>query len=248
VLFILPALTFFDDDGTLDVAANERYALAASESEANRFLLFGSTGEGAWLTQEERRGVVSIWRRCIAAEKIVVCGAGCLPAEADEYLGMGYGYMVPPWPSDTLASLIDYLGNVGARVMLYSHPKRSPLVLNVDSLTTMRENGVLPLGVKLSKVGVGDLSKVRAALPSPFCIWDGSDRRVQASLGVGVDGVVSQMLATVAVSLALDDPARIQNDIDEVRASLDGHRSKRIALKQKVMEQVPGVRATTREP
>lgn len=72
---LIPAVpTIFGTDGTLDAAANERYARWMAEQDVGGVAVWAHTGRGLALTEEQRAAVLGVWTA--ATDGVVVCGVG----------------------------------------------------------------------------------------------------------------------------------------------------------------------------
>lgn len=80
---IIPAVPVpWTADGRIHVPAQEAYVSYMAGQDVAGVAVWAHTGRGLHLTPEQRREVLSAWRRGLAAEQLVVAGVGALPDPA----------------------------------------------------------------------------------------------------------------------------------------------------------------------
>jgi 4-hydroxy-tetrahydrodipicolinate synthase len=84
---LIPAVPVpFDRDGRIHDEAHERYVAYLAGQPIGGVAVWAHTGRGLWLSETERAGVLTAWRRGLGGDRFVVASAGCNPRERDPEL------------------------------------------------------------------------------------------------------------------------------------------------------------------
>lgn len=236
--FYLPALTFFDKDGNLDVATNDVYAQHLSTFPFG-VLLFGTTGEGPLLAPDEKLTLVGLYDRAGVSSICTVLHPRHDDDVIDSAAALGT-LMHSPWPNTDIAEFVSFHRRSSGRWAIYSHPKYSRLPFTPDLARHLVAENALPWGAKVSKVDNATLCDLRSSLPGRFELWHGSDRDIAGSLKSGANVVVSQTLAAGAPDVNLQPSQAV---IDKARPDGPG---KLADLKRRAVDVIHSGTATTR--
>lgn len=188
--FVIPAVTLFTDTGEIDWSGNRSYAAILNALEIP-VLLFGTTGEGSYLTPEEKSGLVEIYGATSLELTLVL----------DPYFESGIAAryrervrtMHRPWRGSA-EEFFRFHRDSDRSWGIYSHPVQTAVPLGVESLASLVDDESLPWGAKVSKVDAQIVSQMRDIVGADFQLWHGTDRDIVRSAAAGADRVVSQAL------------------------------------------------------
>lgn len=218
-LVAIPALTFRTDDGRLDVETTARYARRAVATWLDAFILSGTTTEGDSFTVAERATVLDLWREVTDDPgRLIACSWE--PADLDEATERGIRPLAVMRGLRDRAEACGFFADLPAQAYVYSHPMHTPTILDPLLIEHACRHGCLPAGAKISKIESGTIPALRRAAGPDFALWDGSSRRIAASISEGADGVVSTPLAALPEPFPARD-ARLQTTVDQWQAHLD---------------------------
>ncbi|MGQ0466043.1 MAG: dihydrodipicolinate synthase family protein [Sporichthyaceae bacterium] len=212
----IPALTFRDAVGGVDEAATFAYAERAAATWLTAFVLNGTTTEGSTFTPAERAQVLDLWLAAAGPERLLACcwtPGDVLSASIREVRAL-----VVMRDLQSREEALTLFARLPEGAYVYSHPLHTRTVLDPALIAAAREAGVLPLGAKITKAA--DIPALRAAAGENFDLWDGSSRRIAASLAEGASGVISTPLAAVPDPFPAPDDA-LQRVVDGWQAHLD---------------------------
>jgi hypothetical protein len=216
---VVPALALRGPDGEVDYDATRRYAQRASHTWVDSFILSGSTTRGGDLTASERARVVDLWLAITESRRLLAC---CWePADIVEAQERGVAPMVVMAGLDGLDAAVAFLRGLPTGAYIYSHPIFGGAVFDATVAEAARREGVLPAGGKLAKITMAGVAKLRRATGDGFKLWDGSSRRITASIAAGASGVVATPLCPFDMPLAAKEPFALQAVIDPVQVALD---------------------------
>lgn len=213
----IPALTF-RVDGRVDAATTTAYAQRAGRTWLDAFILSGTTTEGSSFTVPERARVLDLWLAVVARDRLLAC---CWHSQdVEQAVARGVRPLVVMRGLTSRAEALDFLGRIPPDAYVYSHPLHTPTVLDASLLAAANEKGVLPAGAKITKIPAGALPELREAVGPEFDLWDGSSRRIAASLAEGASGVISTPLAAIPEPFPAPDE-RLQTTVDLWQSRLD---------------------------
>ena len=214
-MIVATAITFFDDDARLDLATNAAYIERLRALDVP-VLVLGHTGEGPLLSDAERHTLLEMYAGMQFPELTTML----VPSAPSElvHAAEGIGQLIhPPWPAHHIGELASFHRATKRHWMLYSHPERGPLVLTPEVGRELVARGGVPSGAKVSKSSLETIGALRSIFGAGFRLWDGTDRRVSASIAAGADAVVSQ---TVGALMHEERPGITdQERLDAVRPS-----------------------------
>ncbi|MEV6432968.1 hypothetical protein [Nocardia sp. NPDC051463] len=214
---VVPAMHLVREAGTLDLAATRRYAAAAGRGWTDFYLLNGSTTSGHNLSGDERAAVLDVWLSAVDPARLLACSwsPNDIRAAADR--------QVTPMAVLNAAdrsSAEQFLRNLPAGSTIYSHPMFGGQVFTPDLAAWAQAAGLLPLGGKLAKVSLGEITEMHDIAPD-FAVWDGSSRHIRQSIDAGAAGVVATPLAATLLNLPPRNIAGIQSTVDAIQIELD---------------------------
>lgn len=216
---VVPALHFPSEDGGIDVRLTRRYAETAASTWVDRFILSGSTTRGDLLTCEQRANVLDLWLEVTTPDRLLAC---CwVPADHDVAAARQIAPMGVMRGLDDPDAALGYLQRLPVEGFVYSHPMFGKAVFDSTLAAASRERRALPRGGKLAKITQEEITLVRREAGSEFDLWDGSSRRIEASLRSGASGVVATPLCVFETPFPNRQPAAVQRHVDRVQDVLD---------------------------
>ncbi|NMR20955.1 dihydrodipicolinate synthase family protein [Cellulomonas fimi] len=199
-----PIVTPLTADGQVDVPSLERLTHHLVTHGVHGIFVLGSTGEVAYLTDEQRRLAVTTVVAAVGGRVPVMAGVIELTtARVVEQVRMvveaGVDAVVataPVYAINDAAEIEDHFRSIAAAsdvpVFAYDIPVRVKVKLGHDLLVRLGTEGVLA-GVKDSSgddVGFRRLVAANAAAGSPLALFTGHEVVVDGMLLLGADGVV----------------------------------------------------------
>jgi len=198
---ITAMVTPFDEKGALNVDAAVALAKWLTDNGTDGLVLAGTTGEGPVLTDDED---VELWRAVVESVTVpVVAGTGSndtahsidLTRKA-EACGVAGALVVTPYynrPSQAglEAHFRAVAGATKLPILLYDIPVRTGRKIANQTFVRLRDVANI-VGVKDAAGDVAGSANLRAAMPTPFEIYSGTDDQTLALLAAaGAVGVVS---------------------------------------------------------
>jgi dihydrodipicolinate synthase/N-acetylneuraminate lyase len=216
---VVPALALRQANGDIDVPATRRYGERAAATWVDYFIISGSTTRGQDLSPEQRADLLDLWLDVADGQRLLAC---CwTPDDIKNAKARGIAPMVTMRQLDRHANALAFLRQLPRDAYIYSHPLFGGAVFNADLATAARDADVLPAGGKIAKISTADVAAISEAAGPQFRLWDGSSRRIQASLEAGVAGVVATPLCAFDTELPAKEPTLVQAAVDPVQAALD---------------------------
>uniref|UniRef100_UPI003F49929D hypothetical protein n=1 Tax=Nocardia sp. CA-095871 TaxID=3239971 RepID=UPI003F49929D len=214
---VVPTMHLIRQDGTLDLAATRRYAVAASGSWVDIFLLNGSTTSGDLLSPDERATVLDIWLEAVDTTRLLACSWSDM-----DYQAAAARHVTPmaAMTASDLTATQQLLQELPAGSTIYSHPALLGYPFTPELAAWAKKAGHLPAGGKLAKVQPQEIHQIRSTAPE-FALWDGSSRHIRRSVDAGAAGVVATPLSAVLADLPPRSLSRVQPSINTVQAALD---------------------------
>ena len=211
-----PIPTPFDGDGEValdDLAGNlERW----NETDLAGYVVLGSNGEAAYLTEQEKRAVLETARRAIPSSKLMIAGTGCeserqtisCTKEAAQ-IGADVALVLTPHYYDgkmTHDSLVRYYQAVADAspipIMVYNVPKFTHVDMPAETIAQAASHSNV-IGVKDSSGNITKLGDTVRLTGARFQVLAGSAGFLFAGLALGaVGGVLA--LANIAPQQAID--------------------------------------------
>ena len=198
---IIPPLpTPFDSEGAFDAEA-QKQLIQALEPNVDGFLILGSNGEAAFLSEAERREVLEQARAIIPKTKSMIAGTG---GEATRTViernrtaaevGADFVLVVAPFyfrgqMSD--AVLEKHYRTVADEsplpVLLYNIPQATTLSLSPGLVAKLAEHPNI-VGIKDSSGNVGALTEMMRQVPEDFTVLTGNAPTLLPALSLGAKG------------------------------------------------------------
>lgn len=216
---VVPALVLRTSSGSIDFPATRLYAKRAVATWVDYFILSGSTTQGQLLTPTERASVLDMWLDITEPVRLLAC---CWqPDDFSHAADRGIAAMATMRNLDDHDSALNFLHTLPAGAYVYSHPMFGARVFDAELAAAARQAGLLPAGGKLAKISTAEIGAVHEVAGDTFKLWDGSSRRITASLAAGAAGVVATPLCTFDRDLPPKELPLVQAAIDPLQAALD---------------------------
>lgn len=197
---IPPVPTPFSQQGDLDTDAL-KLLLRQLEPIVDGFLILGSTGEAAFLTEAERRQVFEAAREVIPANKPLLVGTGgeatrLVAARNDEAYAVGAdaALVLPPHyyvGAMTEAALEKHYKTLAdlspLPLMLYNFPGVTTLALSPSLIAKLAQHENI-IGIKDSSGNVAALTETMRGVPEDFQVLTGNASTFLAALALGAGG------------------------------------------------------------
>ncbi|MGW0359256.1 hypothetical protein ACWDXV_34130 [Nocardia nova] len=217
---IVPVLTPVGETGVPDLAAARRYAALAAKTWTDYVLVNGSTTRGDLLSPADRAAILDVWIGELGPDRVLACSwnSADIAAAVDRRVTP----MAVLRSLETPTSALDFLAELPKGSTVYSHPMYGS-TFTAELARTASRAGCLPLGGKLAKVSLSEVTEIRTATPE-FQVWDGSSRHIRASIEAGASGVVATPLAPLLASPNSLPPKGIdslQTVLDTAQSNLD---------------------------
>src|SRR5437588_3387772 len=143
---ITAMVTPFNEDGSLNADEAQRLARHLVDHGSEGLVVAGSTGEGATLTDDEKRTLFRAVKDAIGADAKVIAGTGTYSTEHSveltreaEKAGVDAALVVTPYynrpPQDALLEHFRTVADASnLPVLLYDIPSRSAIKIEVDTI------------------------------------------------------------------------------------------------------------------
>ena len=169
---IVPNITFFDEEGKLDLGKCEWHMRWMFEHGLDGLFLTGSYGAGPMMTNEERIEIFKVAKK-VADEftgKILLPHVGCIDtrstielAKAAEQIGVAGVGAVPPFYFGHSEEIVarfyeELIASVNIPVFAYNNPGTSRFTFNFRLVQRLQKAGLA--GLKDSPLNMGFLSRV----------------------------------------------------------------------------------------
>lgn len=215
---IVPALTPSGWPATGRAGLGE-YVRRAADTWIDAFLLSGSTTRGDLLSTTDRAELIDVWLQHLPPHRLIAC---CWhPDDVTAATARGVAPMVVMRGLPDRRAALEFLAELPAGGLVYSHPMYSPTVFDAELATAARGAGVLPAGGKFAKVSLDQGAALRAATGSGFALWDGRCRHVAASAAAGAAGVIATPLSHLPKPFPSPELSHLQAALDGYQAALD---------------------------
>jgi 4-hydroxy-tetrahydrodipicolinate synthase len=196
----VPLVTPFDEQGVVDLAALQRLVRHLAEAGVHGFVVCGTTGEAAALTDEESEQVLRTVLEHAGGRPVMMGVGGITPddvaAQCRRWAAFGIdGFLVPPphYVRPTAQGVIDFYERVAAAaaplpIIVYDIPYRTGVTLSLD---TLRALASIP-GVAALKDCGGDARKTQALIADGrLAVLAGEDAQVFTTLCQGGAGAIT---------------------------------------------------------
>lgn len=195
-------VTPFSADGAIvDFESLERLIAFQERAGIDGYVVCGSTGEAATLSDAEYEQVVKEVRRLIP-EKPVIAGISVSStkkavemATVIQKLGCdGVLLATPPYNKPTQSGIAEHFRQVRSATSLpiiaYNIPSRSGVPIDASTLGLLSRSGVIA-GVKESSGSVDNFMDVRLAVEETCSVLSGEDSLFLGTLACGGQGIIS---------------------------------------------------------
>lgn len=196
----IPLVTPFDEQGALDLAALQRLVRHLVEAGVHGFVVCGTTGEAAALSDAESEQVLRTVLEHATGRPVVIGVGGITPgevaAQCQRWAAFGIdGFLVPPpyYVRPTAQGVVDFYAQVAAAaarlpIIVYDIPYRTGVTLSLD---TVRALAAIP-GVAALKDCGGDARKTQALIADgQLAVLAGEDAQVFTTLCQGGAGAIT---------------------------------------------------------
>ena len=235
---IVATLTPFLEDGRIDFDALDEMNDFLLEKKVHGLFPCGSTGEGVFMNNEERKAVALRTVRRAAGRIPVVIHTGTLrPADAIELtqhareIGAVGAALIPPYyyKMDN-ACILDYYRSVARStpdfpIYLYNIPSNVTNVIAPEVLAKLMEECPNVVGVKDSSMDFMNFINFQQAAPRKLCALMGNDAQIYSGLLMGGSGGVS------ATASAFPEPV-----VEIYENVISGNYEKALAAQDKVIK------------
>lgn len=253
---IVPALSFFKEDLSLDWKANLLYAKRIASYPIHGVILFGSTGEGSSLTINERIELLKLYTDCLDVNLNIYVVLGDGPV-LDELQITGVhsdrvtGYLLLPKSENKRIDSYDkrrlkWISQnipLGKKTYLYSLKKTTGISFSEkDILDELMEEGIHVDGLKISHEELEVLSSLdmNSWRGQPLEIMWGSDRCMVESLSYGASYLVSSMLACCSNIETFQNDSVLIEELTTLRKTVGKGAEKLSKMKQQLASAVNG--------
>ena len=221
-------VTPFRSDGTLDEDALVRLVERQLESGIDGLVFFGTTGEEASLTLDERRRTIELVQKRAEGHMFVVAGAfdnvterAVTLARAMDWLGVdAILSVVPYYTRPNQAGIIEHFrriaDTVDSPVILSNAPGRVATGLEAESVAILSEHDNIR-GLDESSGDLDFLSRVLAATDEDFGVFSGEDTLTLPMLTLGADGAFSLVSNQVPEKMGKLVAASLEGNVIEAR-------------------------------
>lgn len=268
---IPPVITPLDESGAFDAASAERLYAYHLDAGVHGLFLFGSSGEGPWLTQPQRIAALKI-AAGVTGGKVPIL-AGAMAAGTAECIEQGTTvrdlgadalvvcppYYFPPSQDEIAGHFRQIHAAVGLPVVAYDIPVFARTKIALETVLTLAREGVI-VGVKDSSGDIAGFRRLLQRRPAGFRVHTGAELLVDVALSLGADGSVPGLANVESRSFVelydrwqagdRDEAGAIQQrlvKLFDVFTDSDGQVKMRVAVgAMKTAMQLRGVIATNR--
>jgi 4-hydroxy-2-oxoglutarate aldolase len=227
---IPPVPTPFTKQGDVDTGTLQAL-LRRLEPNVDGFLILGSNGEAAFLSEAERRQVFEAARAVIPANKPMLVGTGgeatqlvaarnqeAFEIGADAALVLPPHYYVSAMTEGVLKTHYRTLAEQSPLpVMLYNFPAVTTLAFSPGLIAELAQHGNI-VGMKDSSGNVAALTETLRQVPADFQVMTGSASTFLAALSLGVRGGILAVANVAARPYRRLLDAFNAGDLETVRA------------------------------
>ena len=206
---IVATLTPFKEDGAIDFAALDKLNDFLIENGVHGLFPCGSTGEGVFMNNEERKAVALSTVKRAAGRIPVVVHTGTLRADdaveltkhAREIGAVGAALIPPYYYKMDNTCIFDYYSTVAASVpdfpiYVYNIPSNVTNVIAPEVLTKLMNEFSNVVGVKDSSMDFMNFINFQQAAPRQLCSLMGNDAQIYSALLMDGSGGISATATT----------------------------------------------------
>jgi 4-hydroxy-tetrahydrodipicolinate synthase len=248
---IIPVLSFFNEEGSVDFKATLQYIALLNRSPFRKIILFGTTGEGVSLGIAEKIELLRVYEEHLSKRvSITVCpGSWCLK-DIETLVASGSRIanvlQLPTTYYDRddprLVRFYTALSHaIAQEIYLYHLPKNTLFHFTPQDILAYREAHADVAGIKLSHASLSEIRTFTSL--ARFEVWYGSDKGIQSALEAGASGVVCQNLAASIGAVNEEDGLiDMQKTADAVRQRIARARSsEKIRMLKTVLTEQSGL-------
>jgi 4-hydroxy-tetrahydrodipicolinate synthase len=199
-----PALvTPFTSDGTkIDFSSFEALLEVQKKAGVTGYVVCGSTGESATLTQEEYKKAIEFVVSFNKKEKPIIAGIGTSSTAVAAELGKLHRdigvdatlVVTPPYNKPPQRGVIEHFRSIqkssGLPLIAYNIPGRSALNVTPQTINILADEGLI-IGVKESSGNMDQVLDLLALVEDKIAVLSGEDSLVHAMMASGGHGVIS---------------------------------------------------------
>jgi 4-hydroxy-tetrahydrodipicolinate synthase len=195
--------TPFRDDFSLDLDKAQSLADHLLEHGSDGLVVFGSTGEAATLSDDEKRDLLRAVVQAAAGRGTIIAGTGTydtahsihLTKMADDNGAQAILLVTPyynrPPQRGLTAHFTAVAGATSLPVILYNIPGRTACLLEADTLLHLAADVPNIVGVKDATADFNTASRIMAESPPGFEVYSGDDWATFGLVSLGAKGVIS---------------------------------------------------------
>jgi 4-hydroxy-tetrahydrodipicolinate synthase len=194
--------TPFAESGELDIRAAQQLAGHLFENGHDALILFGSTGEAATMSPDEKLELLRAVREAVGPYRPLICGTGtnntkqsaefsiaCREAGADGIMLVVPYYNKPT--QDGIVAHFDYIsGQAQLPTIIYNIPGRTGTLASPDTILRCAQNPNI-VALKDATQNCDNVTEIAAKAPPGFVVYSGDDSLTLPYLACGAYGVIS---------------------------------------------------------
>ena len=221
-------VTPFRSDGALDEDALVRLVERQLESGIDGLVFFGTTGEEASLTLDERRRTIELVQKRAEGHMFLIAGAfdnvterAVTLAREMDWLGVdAILSVVPYYTRPNQAGIIEHFRRIAdaveSPVILSNAPGRVATGLEAETVATLSEHDNIR-GLDESSGDLDFVSRVLAATDEDFGVFSGEDTLTLPMIALGADGAFSLVSNQVPEKMGKLVAASLEGNVIEAR-------------------------------
>lgn len=197
-------ITPFCPDGSVNYAKLEELINKQIEDGVDGFVICGTTGESATLTEKEHMEVIRESVKFVNGRVPVIAGTGSnctqtaieMSKEAEEYGADGLLLVSPYYNKATAEGMYEHFADtanaVKIPVVLYNIPGRTGVNIEPETVYRLAKDVKNIVAVKEASGNISNIAKIAALTADlDFDIYSGNDDQVVALCAMGGKGVIS---------------------------------------------------------
>jgi 4-hydroxy-tetrahydrodipicolinate synthase len=195
--------TPFRDDFSLDLDRAQELASWLLDHGSDSLVVFGSTGEAATLSDDEKRDLLRAVKQAVGGRGKILAGTGTYDTHhsmeltrmaeengADAVLVVTPYYNRPPQRGLT-AHFTAVAGATDLPVVLYNIPGRTACTIEADTLLGLARDVSNIVGVKDATADFQTATRIITESPPDFELYSGDDWATFSLVALGAKGVIS---------------------------------------------------------
>ena len=201
---VIPTLTFFNDDLSINIQANLKYIELLNQSKIKSIILLGTTSEGVLISLEDKKTIIQLYVNNLNSDINIYLAPSVWSVKDFKYL-MNLSnrindilFLPNSYFNRNEDELINYMykifDNSEKNIFLYHLPKNTNVSFSIDFIIKMKEKGLKIKGIKLSHSTLDDIITYTSI--GNFSILFGSDKDIISTLNKNSDFVVCQNISS----------------------------------------------------